>query len=613
MEEVRNITGRGAASTPAGGAAADPRQAGGGAVTSITEAGSDETGFKVMTSDARARLTAFAKFLPKSVAEANEAILLDVDDDRKHKLGMVDPLNGARLGRVVHALRITTQEVKVVALPKDQFWHLLTIAYGQVPRSTGPLNQNSAGLWESLSTTDVTDDDQGLRIAEYRPAAFSRRPANMRDYAVWLLGHATTLGASDIHLEPGLDSGRVRFRKDGLLEVVEENIPANRYGELIRVLAAMSPEVRSDRLWRETFSTTIPLKIVDSGQVTRTDFRVEYAPTRSGIAATIRQNARPLTDITKIGFEPEQLAQIARALKNPTGIILVTGPTGSGKSNTLEAALAILERGDNRKLIQIGNPIEFVVPGRVQISISDFLSWDEAFRSSLRQDPDIISPSECRDRNEAKLVLNSALTGHLVLTSFHTNDVASTFTRLAQMEISPDNQADAINLIIAQRLVRVLCVACKQEDSGRSLKGGGHPYRRVGCEKCGNTGYRGRSAIAEVLFITPELRELIRRQANGAVAGAQIVEYACKNLSMLTLKDVALRRIRSGVTSISEAERVIFLAGEEPGDRGAQYLPVLPPTQLAAEAGISYAADTTTRLPGYPADVHRPAAAAVES
>lgn len=598
MEDSRNLTNTESASGRTGHPL--PASPAGGVVgTVISDPGADETSFMLMNGEARTRLATFAKFLPLRIAEANEAILLDVDAGSKYKLGMVDTKNGARLGAIAHALRITTQEILAIPMPRPQFQHLKAIAYGQLPRTTGSLTNGAVTMWESFAATDVEADDQELRVAEYRATAFNRAPVNMRDYAVWLLGRAATIGASDVHLEPGFDSGRIRFRMDGILETVESNIPANRFGELVRVLAAMSPEVRSDRMRLETFSATIPLKIVDNGgQPRRTEFRVEFAPTKTGVAATIRQNAKPLTDITRIGFEPEQLEQIYRALKNPTGIILVTGPTGSGKSNTLEAALAILERGDDRKLIQIGNPIEFVFPGRVQMSISDFLSWEAAFKSSLRQDPDIISPGECRDRHEAKLVLNAALTGHLVLTSFHTNDIASTFTRLAQMEISADNQADAINLIIAQRLVRMLCAACKQEDKTKTLQGNVRPYRRVGCDKCSNTGYRGRTAIAEVLCVTPDVRELIRRQANGNVAGAQIVEYASTRLGMLTLKDVAQRRVRSGVTSISEAERVIYLEAEEPTtERETAYMPAAEPAPLNGQASLAVPADQSVRGP----------------
>lgn len=599
MEDRRKLTNNDSATARGNAVAASLPPPGGVVGTVIAEAGSDEASFMLMNAEARTRLSTFAKFLPQRIADVNEAILLDVDSDSKYKLGMVDPKNGARLGAIAHALRITTQEILAIPLPRAQFQHLKAIAYGEIPRTTGSLTNGAATMWENFAATDVTEEDQDLRVAEYRATAFSRPPVNMRDYAVWLLGRAAAIGASDVHLEPGFDSGRIRFRMDGILETVESNIPANRFSELIRVLAAMSPEVRSDRMKLETFSATIPLKIVDAGgQPVRTEFRVEFAPTKTGVAATIRQNAKPLTDITRIGFEAEQLAQIYKALQNPTGIILVTGPTGSGKSNTLEAALAILERGDDRKLIQIGNPIEFVFPGRVQMSISDFLSWDVAFKSSLRQDPDIISPGECRDRNEAKLVLNAALTGHLVLTSFHTSDVASAFTRLAQMEISPDNQADAINLIIAQRLVRMLCAACKQEDKTKALPGNVRPFRRVGCEKCGNTGYRGRTAIAEVLFVTPEVRELIQRQANGVVAGAQIVDYARKHLGMITLKDVAQRRVRSGVTSISEAERVIYLEVDEATtERDAAYLPASEPAALNGHVSLEPPADKGSQSP----------------
>lgn len=540
------------------------RPAGSSALTVMADGEGDETAFMKLDADTRTQLSVFAKFLSVRIADANEAILLDVDYDRIHRVGMCDPSNGARLGNIAHALRISTQEIKAVPLSKTQFLHLKAISYGQIPKTTGQLNGGGATVWERFAAADVTAEDQELQVAEYNTASFERAPTNMRDYATWLLGRAASLGASDVHLEPGVEVGRIRFRMDGVLQTVEANIPARRYADLIRVLAAMAPSVRSDRIKLETFSATIPLKIHNgSGPVNRTEFRAEFVPTKSGQAVTIRQNARPLTDITRIGFEQEQLAHIYNALQNPTGIILVTGPTGSGKSNTLEAALAILERGDERKLIQIGNPVEFVFPGRVQMSISDFLSWDDAFKSSLRQDPDIISPGECRDRNEAKLVLNAALTGHLVLTSFHTSDVASTFTRLEQMGISPDNQADAINLIIAQRLVRVLCAECKQEDATRMLRANARPFKKVGCDRCGNAGYRGRTAIAEVLFVTPELRDLIRRQSRGTVAGAQIVDYARKHLGMLTLTDVAYRKVRAGITSISEAERVIYLAADD--------------------------------------------------
>jgi type II secretory ATPase GspE/PulE/Tfp pilus assembly ATPase PilB-like protein len=327
-------------------------------------------------------------------------------------------------------------------------------------------------------------------------------------------------------------------------------------------------------------NAVIPFRVrLPSGEFVTTKYRCCFVPTIRGTNLSIRQNAEPIRDLEKIGFEPEQLVGIRKALDHTHGLILVTGPTGSGKSNTRESMLTILERRPI-EIYEWGDPIEFESDKRLQISITDDFKWHDALSFALRSNPDVITPSEFRDEHQSRYIIDAALTGHLVVTTLHTTDIPSTFTRLLRFGIPASCLADTITAVICQRLVKVLCPECKIPDEQARLRGLSNAFkapRETQCRYCASKGYRGQTAIGEVLYITPKLTALIHQLSlgsNGAdrssiVTGTQIVEAARREAeeagyAWITIQEAANRKVATGITSQSEIDRVLTLIPESP-------------------------------------------------
>jgi len=273
--------------------------------------------------------------------------------------------------------------------------------------------------------------------------------------------------------------------------------------------------------------------------------------------------------LTELGFLENNRERFERSFRKPYGTILVTGPTGSGKSTTLYATLNILNE-DSKNVITVEDPVEYRLPGinQVQVNNKAGLSFAAALRSILRSDPDIVLVGEIRDRETAIIAIEAALTGHLVLSTLHTNDAATTPTRLVEMGVEPFLVASALDCIVAQRLARRLCDKCKQayqpvpgelEASGWSLEadvdGLGEPetlYRPVGCSACGKTGYKGRFALHEVMEVTEEIERLIVERGH-----SEDIKKVAVAQGMLTLRQVGLAHVRGGMTSVEEVLRVV--------------------------------------------------------
>ncbi|MEJ7617696.1 MAG: ATPase, T2SS/T4P/T4SS family [Pyrinomonadaceae bacterium] len=406
--------------------------------------------------------------------------------------------------------------------------------------------------------------------------------AATRSNANFVIQEAVNRGASDIHFEPGPEFGRIRFRIDGVMYAYAADVPAARMDHLINALADLA-NVNSYELPHAPCDASIDRRVmVPDGRITKTTLRFASSPALYGVDVTIRLNINKFFEFADIGFEEQQLAEIFKALKHKNGIILVTGETGSGKSNTLEAIIRKLEVGDGRKVIQVGDPIEFPNAHRTQIPIKPGCDWDKALKISLRKDPNIFSPGEFRDEQEARMVFRAGRTGHLVPTTVHTNDVATTFDRLTDLGVEPYNQGPSLRLVISQQLVRKLCPQCREPDplapliaqklmsvlfpdrpelQGINTNQHAHPwlYRAVGCADCFEIGYRGRTVIAEVMRVTPELARLISR----GIKGDEIVERAVSDHNMITLAEAAARKLASGVTSFDEVEHLLSEAARK--------------------------------------------------
>ncbi len=380
-----------------------------------------------------------------------------------------------------------------------------------------------------------------------------------------ILTDAVKRGASDIHVEPYEKEYRVRFRIDGILQNVMAPPMKLKDAMTSRIKIMSKLDISEKRLPQDG---RIMIKYLRDGKKKELDFRVSTVPTLFGEKIVLRlldkENLR--LDMTKLGFEPEALAKFERQILKPYGMVLVTGPTGSGKTNTLYSSVARLNTPETN-IMTAEDPVEFQLPGINQVQMKEQigLNFASALRAFLRQDPNIILVGEIRDFETAEIAVKAALTGHLVLSTLHTNDAPSTISRLMNMGIEPFLVATSVNLICAQRLVRRICVQCKeplQIQSEALTEAGFSPEEAMkttvqhgkGCATCGNTGYKGRVGLYEVMEINDELRELI-------LVGASALELKKKAMEqgMITLRRSGLQKVASGLTTMEEVLRETVL------------------------------------------------------
>ena len=372
---------------------------------------------------------------------------------------------------------------------------------------------------------------------------------------------AVQRGASDIHIEPYEKDFRVRYRIDGVLyEMMKLPLKfKNSITSRIKILSQL--DISEKRLPQDG---RILLKIKTTARLRELDLRVSVLPTLYGEKVVMRLLDRDylMLDMTKLGFESDSLEKFESAIQNPYGMILVTGPTGSGKTNTLYSALSRLNIPETN-IITAEDPVEFNLMGINQVQMKERigLNFATSLRSFLRQDPNIIMVGEIRDFETAEVAIKAALTGHLVLSTLHTNDAPSSITRLMNMGIEPFLVSSSILLMCAQRLVRRICLECKKDikvppealiDIGFSPEEVPHLkiYRGEGCPKCNNTGYKGRVGLFEVMEMTDAVQELV-------LQGASTMELKHKATEdgMITLRESGLCKIRQGITTVEEVLR----------------------------------------------------------
>jgi type IV pilus assembly protein PilB len=380
-----------------------------------------------------------------------------------------------------------------------------------------------------------------------------------------ILTDAIKRGASDIHVEPYEKEYRIRYRVDGILYEVMNPPPKLKEAIASRIKILARLDIAEKRLPQDG---RIKIKMKLAGKVKELDYRVSVLPTLFGekIVCRLLDKDNLMLDMTKLGFERDSLTRFEKAILRPWGMVLVTGPTGSGKTNTLYSALSRINTPETN-IMTAEDPVEFNLPGINQVQMKDSigLNFAAALRSFLRQDPNIILVGEIRDFETAEIAVKAALTGHLVLSTLHTNDAPSTINRLMNMGIEPYLVATSTVVIAAQRLIRRVCSNCKQPtevapqtlvsigfspDEAKSVQ----VMKGKGCERCNNTGYKGRVACVEVLDVSEEIRELI-------LSGASSVEIKRKGLEegMVSLRRSGLQKIKDGLTTIEEVLRETVL------------------------------------------------------
>ncbi|HEX3293348.1 MAG TPA: ATPase, T2SS/T4P/T4SS family [Solirubrobacterales bacterium] len=371
-----------------------------------------------------------------------------------------------------------------------------------------------------------------------------------------ILGQAVAEGASDIHFEPEDGDMRIRFRVDGVLQE-SARVPKRMVAGVISRIKIMSElDIAEKRIPQDG---RVGVKIDDR----RIDLRVTTLPTQTGEGASIRilDESGALKTLDDLGMIGDQRTRFETSFRKPYGAVLVTGPTGAGKSTTLYAALQELN-GVDKHVVTIEDPVEFRLVGVNQIGVhrKAGLTFATGLRSVLRADPDVIMVGEIRDAETARIAIEAALTGHMVLTTLHTNDAPGAITRLQEMGIESFLTSSAVECVVAQRLARVLCSHCKKRvvipqaslaESGFRVGTDLEAYEPLGCPRCHGSGYRGRLGIYSVMVLSERIKEMIVAMAPEAEVGAVAVEEG-----MLTLRQSGLEKVRAGMTSIEEVARV---------------------------------------------------------
>ena len=390
-----------------------------------------------------------------------------------------------------------------------------------------------ADLAEAIEADDGSGDESVEHLRDLATEAPVVRLVNL------LIDRAIANGASDVHIEPFEARLQVRYRIDGVLQPVDAPPGRSAAAVISRIKLMAKLDIAERRLPQDG---RVQLRV----QGRRIDLRVSTVPTLYGESLVLRILDQERLELTPaaLGFGAAQTRAFEQVLARPHGIVLVTGPTGSGKTTTLYTALSKLNT-PGRKLITIEDPVEYQLAGinQVQVRPGIGLGFAEALRSIVRQDPDVIMVGEMRDLETARIAVQSALTGHLVFSTLHTNDAGSAVTRLLDMGVAAYLLCSTLHCVISQRLVRKLCTACRVRD--------GDAYRAHGCDACADTGYAGRTSILEMLHLNAELRQLILARADAAT-----IQTAAVRAGMRTMHAHGVERVGAGETSMDEVLRV---------------------------------------------------------
>lgn len=494
------------------------------------------------------------RLVPEVMARRYKVIPVEIKGS-KLVLAMADPLNVFAIDDVKIASRL---DVETVVAPEDQLERALDQYYGAV-EDIDEVVKDLAQFDEAIQLSEEEEEigvDKLRAIVDEAPVV---RLVNM------IISQAVREKASDIHVEPQAGAVRVRLRVDGMLREVMK-IPRGSHAAIASRFKIMSSMDIAER--RVPQDGRVQLKV--EGQ--EVDLRVSTLPTLYGEKVVCRVLFRKgaMVRLEQLGFLPANLELWNRALSRPHGIILVTGPTGSGKTQTLYASLNQLNSVE-KNVITVEDPVEFRLEGinQVQTNVKAGLTFASGLRSMLRQDPDIIMVGEIRDGETASIAVNAALTGHLVLSTLHTNDAPGATVRLVDMGVEPFLAASSIICVLSQRLVRRICPNCQEEyvpdDESwgwwvrATAKLSSEPAlgleRKLlhgnGCRQCNNTGYRGRTAIHEIMMITEPIRELVTKNAP-----SDEIALTARAAGMKRLIQDGAEKVRMGITTIDEVLRV---------------------------------------------------------
>jgi type IV pilus assembly protein PilB len=477
-----------------------------------------------------------ANLISPDAAKRYEAVPVGFVDESTLLLAMADPANVIAIDDVQ---MITGMACEVAVAAAEDISALV-----------GRLNTLETAVSEAI------EEDEEAAEAEVTDLRESADDAPVIKLVYSILGQAATEGASDIHFEPGEGDMRVRFRVDGVLYEAARVPKRMIAGVVSRVKIMSDMDIAEKRVPQDG-------RVSVNVESRKIDLRITTLPTQRGEGCTIRilDKEKALLSLDELGMSGEPRENYERSFHKPYGTILVTGPTGSGKSTSLYATLKEINAVE-RKIITIEDPVEYRLEGITQLGVNRKagLTFAAGLRSILRADPDVIMVGEIRDSETARIAIESALTGHLVLSTLHTNDAPGAVVRLKEMGIETFLTASAVDCVIAQRLARKLCPNCKQRtvipkdvlaDSGFRVGADVEAYEAVGCGRCSNSGYRGRIGLFSVMVMSDKLKEM-------TVTGASEADLTkvAREEGMLTLREDGLLKVRDGLTSIEEVARV---------------------------------------------------------
>ena len=482
---------------------------------------------------------AAANMLPVGTARRHKALPVGYVDQETLLLAMADPANVLAADDIQMA---TGLNCKVAVASEEDIDALI-----------GRLNTLQSAVSEAI---DEAEEEEELGAADVTELRESAEDAPVIKLVHSILGQAVTDGASDIHFEPDEGDMRVRFRVDGVLHEAARVPKRMIAGVVSRVKIMSDLDIAEKRLPQDG---RVSVNVEDR----RVDLRITTLPTQRGEGCSIRilDQTQALRSLDELGLEGEPRERFEASYTKPYGAILVTGPTGSGKTTTLYAALDQLNEVD-KNIVTIADPIEYRLPGVNQIGVNRKagLTFANGLRSMLRADPDVIMVGEIRDVETARIAIEAALTGHMVLTTLHTNDAPGAIARLAKMGIEAFLTSSAIDCVVAQRLARKLCTHCKRrtlipaaalQEAGFRVGADLEAYEAVGCPRCGQIGYRGRIALFSVMVMSETLKDM-----TVSLAHEQEIARKAREEGMLTLKEDGLLKVRAGVTTIEEVARV---------------------------------------------------------
>lgn len=468
-------------------------------------------------------------------ARRYRAVPIGFTDDGTLLLAMADPTNVLTIDDVA---MITGRRVRVAVASVEDLGLLLTRLAGMEGSIEDIIDEQAESEAELESGALVEEADKDAPIIKLVHS---------------IIAQAVQQGASDIHVSPEEGDAKVLFRIDGVLAPAATIKRRMLPGVVSRIKIMGDLDIAERRVPQDgRFALTVEGR--------RVDIRVVTLPLVHGESVVLRILDKGVTvqDLQSLGMEPAELGRFEQAITKPNGAVLVTGPTGSGKSTTLYGALSVLNDGE-RSILTIEDPVEQRMAGvkQMQIAPKAGVTFDVGLRSMLRADPDVIMVGEIRDRETAHIAVEAALTGHLVLSTLHTRDAPSALGRLMDMGIEPFLVSSAIDCVVAQRLVRMLCTHCKrpQQLSEAVLAEhgltGAEPMEAVGCSRCGGSGYRGRVGLYEVMSVDERIRSLVLEHAS-----VDDIAAAAERAGMARLRDDGLHKVRAGETSIAEIERM---------------------------------------------------------